>query len=202
MLATVQGRPALASGGRRVSVCAAQVSGPASGLGNRCGALAARLGGWENPWGMGRGKRLRTDSRTRFQFCDHVAATGRFAYVQVSSGVCCPPPYSLRPLRREFSSVAIKLPARDREAAAENWEFFRCIQGAAPDSLSARISVIVERAVGIFKHVWPKASCRGSFTMAGSFAAARLPRSRGICVFSRPKRDRANGSVNGVVVYL
>ena len=56
-----------------------------------------------------------------------------------------PPAYSLRPLRRDFPSVAIKLPAR----------------GAAPDSLSARISVIVERAGGISKHVRPKASCRG-----------------------------------------
>ena len=47
---------------RRASPCAAKVDGPASGLGDQCGAFAARLGLWESLGVWKRGKRRRTNS--------------------------------------------------------------------------------------------------------------------------------------------
>ena len=70
---------------RRVSPCAAKVSGPASGLGDRCGALAARLGLWETlgVWEGASGAVQIAEHRLRF--CDHTATAGRSACVLVSS---------------------------------------------------------------------------------------------------------------------
>ena len=164
--------------------------------------------GWENPWGVGGEKRLQTDIRgtspSILRPCRGRRTVRTCKFHRMSA---IPPPYPLRPLRRDLSSVAIQRPARDREGPAENWGVLRFNRGgSAPHSLSDTywvtgwshrdFKIVTARPCSwdfrVRSHVDPNQS--------NSAQPRRL--AWRVCFSSRLKRDGANGSANGVVVYL
>ena len=119
-----------------------------------------------NPWVWEGANGTVQIAEHRLRFCDHAATAGRSAWAQVSSkrSLSC---------AGIFPGVAIKLAARDRGGAGGKL-------GGSSDTHEGQRRIVCPRASQSSSNepaaspntYGPKASCRGSFTMAGSFAAA------------------------------